>query len=424
VTKKSTVMLNLTLISLIGISSSCSKHSQKKESQLSSSLASQLSAQGKVSEASDMYSRIGEILLSRPEGVFHAESMFKKSLELNPYDNKANIYSAVIAPVLTTKGFLKRFKNIATENELQAKELEQRINDSGVKEFIDFALVMPAGKKAAISMEDVRSFYRNEYAKELENSITKLNNIKSDKFSIDLNISAYQSKKTSSSICKVDSDGAFICDELKAQELQGTVRRSVDAYDLKALKIILKTQKNAMKLAYSVGLEGFENVNILLSRNENNTDKMIVDAIRSQPNLLKIDGTKEDLRDIFNHSEEVMNDLIDFSKISKEVCNNENRTSNIANNICVSEQAADKINEILMFVVGPKSVVLGLDKDGSEVSVEVDLRALLDSKVTSLQELLPNKFNAEGRATDVRDLTFAGIIPNADLLAKLKTVVK
>ncbi|MBY0415661.1 MAG: hypothetical protein K2Q18_15920, partial [Bdellovibrionales bacterium] len=80
--------------------------------------------------------------------------------------------------------------------------------------------------------------------------------------------------------------------------------------------------------------------------------------------------------------------------------------------------------EILGFVVGPKRIVLGLDDSGKEVEVEVDVRALLKTKTASLQELLPNKFDAKGKAVDVKDLTFKGIIPNGDLIEKMKTVVR
>lgn len=423
-TKQSTTFFNVVLISSLGLSVSCSKPTNQASNKntFSTVLASQLLKEGKAEEAAEMYSRIGEILLSRPEGIVHAQVMFQKSLELNPNDNKANIYSALISPALTAKGFLTRFKN-PSENSSETSQmiaLEKKILASGVKEFIDFALVLPEGKKAAKNMEDIRKFYRREYTKELGNSIDKLENIKSDKFSVDLNISSYGSNKIqqSAASCILSGNEVYNC-----EELQAPAKRNIDSYDLKALKIILKTEKNALTIAYSIGLEGFEEAATKLGNIEGRTDKEVVNAIKSQPNLLKIEGSKEDLRQIFDHTEEVMNDLIDFTKISKEICYADNNKSNIAET-CLSEAASERINEILMYTVGPKAFVIGHDKNNEEVLVDVNLRALMDSKVTSLQELLPNEFDSAGKAVNVKDLTFSGIIPNADLISKLKTVVK
>lgn len=420
-TKKSTVLFGAVLISSLGLSVGCSKPAQKNQVKVSSMAAAQLAQEGKVNEAAEMYSRIGEILLSTPEGITHAQAMFQKAIELNPNDNKANLYSAMISPLLTAQGFGPRFKTVMPE----FSQYEKKFTDSGIKEIMDFALVIPEGKKIAKKNDDLRKFYRDEYAKEIGNSLVKLENIKADKFSIELNLTSYNIKKSSDENCRALGNGDYDCESYEDNLQDKRVKRTVDSYDLRAIKSILKTEMNALTIAYSFGLEGSEEVAAILDNGKpQKTDEEVVAALKTQPNLLKIQGTKDDLRQIFDHSEEVLNNLIDFSKLSKEVCSGEERKSNVASNICVSEAAAEKISDLLMFVVGPKAITLGHDINGDEVTVEVDLRSLLDSKVSGLQELLPNKFDSNGKAVDFKDLTFAGVIPNADLIAKLKTVVK
>jgi tetratricopeptide (TPR) repeat protein len=421
VLKKSTVFHSVVLISTLGISMSCSQSVKKGSLKTTTIAAAQLANEGKVNEAAEMYSRIGEILLSRPEGITHAQEMFKKAIELNPNDNKANLYSALISPILSAQGFGTRFKKIYPNVE----KLEKSLVDSGIQEIIDFALVMPAGKTVAKKAEDVRKYYLDELAKEIGNSLVKLDNIKSDKFSIELNLSSYKTNKNSETYCRLLENGDYDCETFEFALKGKSVKRNIDSYDIKAIKSILKTQKNALTVAYSFSLEGAEEVSAIFDKSKSKmTDKEVVSALNTQPNFLKIQGSKDDLRQIFSHTEDVLNDLIDFSKISKEICHNEERKDDVAANLCVSEAAADKANEILMFVVGPKSITLGHNINGEEVTVEINLRGLLDSKVSSLQELLPSKFDSQGKAIDFKDLTFAGLIPNADLITKLKTVVK
>lgn len=426
--KNLTVLFQLALVTSLGLTTGCKQTETNKSPShaVSAIAAEQLVQAGKIDEAAEMYSRVGEILLSRPEGIVHANEMFKKSLALNSSHSKSNVYSAMMAPLLSVKGFLPRFKNVigTDKSDLnRVTSLEKQIREKEVQEFIDFALVMPADTMPAARIDDVRKFVRNEYVKELKNSIRKLDNIQAENFVMNLNISTYKEPaKEQYSSCPYTGDNEITCQSVPARK-NSNIKYSVDKHDIKALKIILKTKKNALTLANSIGLVGFEAIAGKLN-NKRSTDQEVISAIRSQKNLLKIEGSRDELNEIFTHTEEVLNDLIDFARISKEVCHSKDRENNIANNICVTEAAAEKINELLMFVVGPKSVVLGQDQDGEEVSVEIDLRALLNSRVSSLQELLPTKFDSRGKAIEVKDLTFAGIIPNADLITKLKAVAK
>ncbi|MEA9355100.1 hypothetical protein SHI21_02755 [Bacteriovorax sp. PP10] len=423
-TKKSTMVLNLLVLSSLGLLVTGCSEPDGKKAPLSKTEANKLEELGKKAEAAEMYSRIGEILLSKPEGIIHAQAMFKKSLELNAHDGKANIYSSVLSPLLTTKGFLNRFGDLLQkEAKTDINASKEKLAKMNVQEFTELALVMPAGKASAKNAEDLRKFIRQEYVQELGASIKKLENIKAEKTVLSyLDISRSYSVTTSES--RGTMDDAAIEREVEHASTVSNKQFVVDNYDIKALKIILKSQKNALTIASSIGLTGFEEVAAKIKSTSAKTDKQIIAAIRTQPNLFKIDGSKEDLKDIFDHTEEVMNDLIDFSKISKEVCGAEDRKENLASNVCVTEASADKINELLMFVVGPKSVLIGYDANNEEVLVDVNLRGLIDSRVSSLQELLPTKFDSKGRAVDVADQTFGGIIPNGDLISKFKTVIK
>lgn len=423
-TKKTTLLLNLAVLSTLGLATGCNEaNTEKVKSSTSTSKANSLIEEGKTSEAAEVYARIGEILLGTPQGIFHSEEMFSKSLSINPNNERANIYSAVLAPQLTLKGYLKRFNILDnSKNKSNIAQSEKEINKLGLKEFTDFFLVMPKGTVEAKNMEDLRKFVRNEYVKELDNSIKKLEKIKEANLVLALDLNQYNKNKVKTVVCTVDTAGEYICDDEKAFLYEA--KYNVDKYDIKALSIILRTQRNALTIVNSIGLQGFEDVVAKVKALSNKSDREVVAAIKSQPKLLKLEGTRQDVVDIFDHVEETMNDLIDFSKISKEVCNSVERKDNLANSICVSEEAAEKIRDALTYVVGPKEVVLGVDAKGEDVTVEVNARALIDSQVANLQELLPTKFDSAGKAIAVKDLTFKGIIPNADLIKKLKTVVK
>lgn len=426
VTKKSTAVLPVFLLASLGLVTSCTEVKKNEQSSILESVsvseASKLEVEGKSTEASEMYSRIGEILLSKPEGVIHAQKMFKKSLELNANDSKANIYSSLLSPVLTTQGFLTRFSEVLQKSgKVDINASMQNLAKLNIKEFTEFALVMPSGKSEAKNFEDLRKFVRQEYVQELESSIKKLDSIKSEKIVLSYaDLSSYSGKILTSTAM----NEAAIAREVENASKVSNKEYTVDNYDIKALKIILKSQKNALTIASSVGLSGFEEVAEKIKSTSAKTDKEIIAAIRSQPNLLNIDGSKEDLREIFNSTEEVLNDLIDFSKISNEMCGSESKSTTLSSRICVTQAGADKINELLMFVVGPKSIIVGYDKNGEEVLVDLDLRALIDSRTSNLQELLPREFDANGKALNIVDHTFGGIIPNADLISKLKSVVK
>ena len=432
--KKSTMVLNLLVLTSLGfLAAGCNDVDGKKPT-VSTKEASKLEEQGKNAEAADMYSRIGEILLSKPEGIIHAQEMFKKSLKLDPNDAKANIYSSLLNPVLTSKGFLTRFSAQLEKNgNVDVAAEKEKLAKMNVKEFTEFALTMPSGKTAAKNYEDVRKFIREDFVQELDASIKMLDNVKAERTVLSyLDLSSSKAAPTSSATSAVitSSDAPKSWDEAAIErevEHASTVANKeyvVDNYDIKALKIILKTHKNALTIATSIGLSGVEEVVAKIKSTSAKTDKQIIAAIKSQPQFLNIEASKEELTTIFDHTEEVMNDMIDFSKISKEVCGTDARKANLASNICVSEAAADKINELLMFVVGPKSVLLGYDANNEEVLVEVNLRGLVYTRVFSFQELLPTKFDSNGKAVDVADQTFGGIIPNGDLISKLKTVVK
>ncbi len=421
--KNHAVLCNLSLVSLLAFTAACSDPKVNKSSSkaLTTVEASKLIDAGNNEEGAEVYARMGEILLTKAEGTVYAEAMFAKSLEAHSFNNKANLYSAVLGPAMTLKGYVSRAKPLATDeySKEALKELEQRIRASEIKEFIDFALVPKADKKQMMKMDDVRKFLRNEYAIELKNSLEKLDKVKSD---VVLNFSNSPMKKRYESGQSCDSGVDQCVQQISFSAAPSTIR--IDSYDLKALKILLKTQRSALLIASSIGLNGYEELSDMAEKGKIGSDRDAVAAIKSIPELLKIEGSKDDLREIFDHSEEVMNDLIDFSKISAKICNMESRSSNAFESICVSEMAAEKINEILLFVAGPKSLVLGKNEQGEDVMVEVDLKALINSNVSSLQELLPNKFDSKGRAIDLKDHTFAGIIPNGDLLSKLKTVVR
>ena len=435
--KKYTILCNLALMSTLTLVG-CSENKSVKAAKpiASAQLASSLVESGKTQEGAEMFARVGEILLSKPEGIVYANAMFEKALEANPNNGKANVYSALLAPYMKAKGFIPRFKMALPDQKFRDAliDLEKKVKNGEVKEFIDFALVMPEGVKAGSKADDIRKFIRDEYAGEIKNSLAKLERV-TEGVVLEIDRSSYIQSEIKYDVCSFGSSTVnTVTGEIALGEIDQCVevishrevKKSVklDAYDLKALKVILKTQRTALMIASSIGLDGAEAVKKKVEKGSIKTDKDAVLALEAAPRLLKIEGSKADIKEIFDHSEDVMNDLIDFSKIQNEICKSSDRNSNLLSSICVSEETAATVEQLLMLVVGPTPLVIGVDQDEHDVSVDVDTRALLNSNVTSLQDLLPNKFDSNGKALDVKDPTFGGVFPNGDLLSKLKTTVK
>ena len=288
--KNSTMLFKLAVLSSMGLLiTGCNEAKSEKKKSFSTAQANLLEAEGKTEDAAEMYSRMGEILLTRPEGVTHAQTMFKKALELNKQDGKANIYSAVLSPFLTTKGFVARIPeptDAIEKAELDALKL--KIKNTNVKEFIDFALVAPKGKHSISTVEDIRKFLRNEYIKELDASLVNLGNVKAEKTVLSyIDLYGKTSKAVSSDSISGNLSNADLDRVIEQNSLITNKQMNIDAYDLKALKILFKTQKNALTIATSIGLTGFEEISAQTQKSSGATDKEIIAAIKMQPNLLK-----------------------------------------------------------------------------------------------------------------------------------------
>lgn len=407
-------------ISSLAFLTSCSEPSSKGALKLSSSHAQSLYNEGKLAESSDLYARVGEALISSPNGgIFLAEEMFQKSLSIDSTNSKANFYSAILAPQMTMKGFVPRFKKLSNDK-ISINKFENEISELGLPEVTDFYLKLKPGAVEAKELEDLRRFVRNEYAKELKNSLAKISLISGKNFKI---LPVINEEKTQ--ICEVDSSGnAIICKDEEVK--QKAVSVYIDEHDVKALKVSFSAMRSALLLSTSIGLKGVEEVSRKLEQKKQSSkkvsDKEIVDLLKTRPDFLRFEGSKNDLREIFLAKEEIIEDLIDFSKVRSELCDKSLRKNNLVKEICIDAETADRLSEVLTYIVGPKEILLGYDEDGREVSVEVNLRALVDSELTSLQDLLPNKFSKEGKILELKDPTFAGMIPNGDLLQKLKIV--
>ena len=404
----------------LSLVASCTQSSNTSSSnKISTSNAQTLYKEGNLSESSELYARVGESLLSSPNaGVLLAEEMFQKSLTIDSANPKANFYSAILAPKLTLKGFIPRFKKLHSNKKIIEK-YESQIQDFGLPELTNFLWKLKPGTLEARELEDLRRFVRSEYAHELKNSLRKIALLEGKKFKLIPMVNENREE-----VCQVNEKNKIVeCIDqgTKAKALSVTV----DEHDVRALKVTYSTMRSSLLLGTTIGLQGYEDISAKVkakSQKKALSDKDIVEVLATRPDFLRFEGSKEDLRELFLAKEEIIEDLIDFSKLRSELCNSSQRKDNLAKEICIDEDSADQLTNTLSFLIGPKEIVLGLDENGEEVSVEINLRALIDSGLTSLQDLMPKKFSKEGKALDYKDPTFAGIIPNGDLLLKLKLI--
>lgn len=397
---------------------SCAKQTAVVKKPVSEIQAASLLDQGKPDEAASVYSRIGELLLTNPAGVIHANEMFNKALSLNKNDPKANLYSSAIAPALLAQGFTRRFNSILNDKQrARLKEIEERTNAEGIQELIDFATTLSAGKTNVRTYKEAKKVLQNELLAELIKSTEKINAIKVKNFSI--GITRAVKKGTDINCEQIDQN--WTCTESSKAPMP--LALNVDQYDLQALRATYKTYETELRILTLLNVDDLEAVVNQSKKKDALSDREATTLLKKYPALFKIDS-KADLVQLFNQSESILNDFLDFASMRETLCENSDRTEHIAGQICVSENEEDQLKEIITLLAGPNLFTLGLDENGREVEILLNLRAWEKTSFTGLQDLLPDQFDEEGRALDLKDKTFGGLFPNGDFLEKLKQIKK
>lgn len=372
-----TVLLSSLLVS-------CSNDLKSKRIPPSQSAASQLIKSGKLVEASAMLSSLAEESLKDPKNILKADVEFTTALELNEKDPRANFYSAFTSLTAVTQGFAVRFENFLDEKQkIELKKAEERIIQTGASDLIAFATKMHPNMHQVSTMKDARKFLRKELLEELKNSQKKLENVNS---SITLNI----------------SDKPITLDE----------------HDLKLIKSTFRVYETAVRIALLFNLDDIDAAFKEAEEKNIVTDKQTVELLKRYPDLFKL-SSNEDLKSSLNGLEDVLNSYIEFSTARDSLCTEE-RSQSALGMICIDDETAEVLKQYNLLLAGPSMLTIGKDEDGRAIEILVNLRAWENSSFQGLQSLLPVSFNKDGKINDVADKTFKGLIPNGDLIEKLK----
>lgn len=372
-----TILLSTLLVS-------CSNDLKSKKIPPSQAQASQLIKAGKLDEASAMLSSLAEESLKDAKNILKADVEFTTALELNEKDPRANFYSAFTSLTAVAQGFSVRFDNFLDEKQkIELKKAEQKIIETGASDLIAFATKMHPKMHEVSTMKDARKFLRVELIEALKESHKKLENVGSG---ITLNISEKPI--------------------------------TLDEHDLKLIKATFRAYETTLRMALLFNLDDLdaafkeaENKNVV-------TDKQTIELIKRYPDLFKL-SSNEDLRSALNGLEDILNSYIEFSTARDSLCTAE-RAQNILGMICIDDETAEVMKQYNLLLAGPTSLSIGSDENGNAVEILVNLRAWENSNFQGLQSLLPVSFNAQGKVNDVADKTFKGLIPNGDLIEKLK----
>jgi hypothetical protein len=157
---------------------------------------------GEDVKAAEEYARVGEALLSTPEGYAELSwSMFEKALKLDPENSKALLYRAMLRPTRVFRAYATKVEPILTKEEFaKLNESIKQIKSNGVPEFIDYILGNKENVEKWRSVEALQKDIFQELIIATQKSLNDLDQISNFK-----NLKVYSNWKNElGSICNVE----------------------------------------------------------------------------------------------------------------------------------------------------------------------------------------------------------------------------
>jgi hypothetical protein len=413
----------LLVLGMTGCNQSSDKNVQPKAELLSAKMATKMAAAGQVQESAEKFSRIGEILLTT-EGLLYADEMFDKALEINPNNNKANIYSALTKVLFKFKGFTKRAENFMSEGLLaEVQEFKDEVKD--IPEVDELFNTMPAGVSTFKNYQDMSLFLLNEVLPEVEKSIEKLDRV-SGATQLLLNLNKYETEVRYENYCYEDN-GSWSCYDYYSESNSGPFstpeKITVRSNELKVAKVALMAWTDKIKLLTAYSLDGskmfMKRVKALnrtrSQQGKSATVEEVIQLIKEFSNLLTINSEAR-LVELRSGLEATLTNVLEMAGFEGSLC------QQYGSSWCLSPGQNRQMSTTLSYLGGPRDYLLGYDQVGRPIFILVDITALLDNPVGDLKDLLPTEFDILGRPSNYPDKTFGGVIVNGDLFERLNEV--
>ncbi len=378
-------------------------------------------------EYADKLTRVGEILINNPVGMFQAHGLFEKALAINPNNQKALFYSAITGLVEPLKGSVNRGKDLL-DNPAKFDELVKYIKEE-VKypEILDL-IVGKSGAAKFNSEQDIKRFVQVEVVGAFDKAVSKLGKVNTDIELIITQLSTNNSEKEvnchttetpmgEATVCEIEEEMDSIS-ALKAKTY------SVDSKDVKIIANGLKAYAAALKLYTPYSIEGSKALANEINAKKQKLGRGLKDIelhsiLRRYTNFLTLEKDHQ-LDEVANSLSDIVKAAMDLETLNNEFCETNLRSHNLIKNICFSEDARENLELALEFLSGPREVKLGQSQNGSDVTIVVDLPGYLKNPVRDLKTLLPTEYDENGRSKITTEPELNGLFPNRDLLEKMK----
>lgn len=376
--------------------------------------------------------RIGEILVNNPVGMVHADDLFEQALAIDPSNNKAKFYSAFTKILMSMEGFAARAKDIDGDSSGYDRAIKQLNENIKYPEYVDYLKGNFRDPKFE-NYQDVKRFFQTKVTGAFDKAIERLESIDGD---IELTITQLKTENTEATYdcgdlndveieeieCEIDEPETM--DSISALPAQIS---KVDDIDTKVIANGLRVYSAMLKLYTGYSIEGQKEITSQVQAKEGTlgrelTDKEMHEIILKYPNYITLEAdhqTAEVLEDLNRITEAAM----DLEALNNKYCDNDTRENNIIKVICVSEEESESIDQMMKYLSGPTEVSLGVDAQGNEVMVLMDLPTYLKNPLRDLKSLITGEYNDDGSMNMISEPELNGLFPNRDLLEKSKLVV-
>ncbi len=420
-------MIVLPLLSTIFFTSCLTDSSKEKRVKHISSekVAKVLLTEGNNEKAAEEYARMGELLLL-PEGLQYADKMFDKALSADPNNSRALFYSAVLKPVLKFKGFTRRFLPMLTFGQkMKLKIYEQKIRDLNIPEFMEFAMMLPRGKKRINNIYELQGFLKDELLPELIKSSEMISLLENQKtFNLSINLTRLGFGKNynySETYCWIDDEGYQTCEYYNESYSTANLKSEiykVDSSDVTLVKAGVVTLLNYIRGYTAYKFEGVEEIQEEINSLKNGTVEQKIKIINKYENYLVLNSDNQ-LSELQSSLSEVLVSLIDLYSSQELLCNKYYRKNNLIKDICITSKQVLNYENQLEYLAGPKFYKMG-NINGKDILIKMDVSTILFNPISDLKLLLPKQFDEKGNALDLPDNTLGGLFPDGDFLSKLK----
>ncbi len=376
-------------------------------------------------EYSQKLTRVGEILINNPVGFLHANELFEKALKLDSNNDKALFYSAFTGIYETLRGVGERAKPMYDSPSEYEEGVKSLTDYYKYPEFKDFIL----GKKNGAlikSYQDAKRFAQVEIDGAFEAAISKLEKI--DK-SVDIVITNLKTENTATEtncVTEEDENGTYVsCDLLETTDSTSAMpalTRTVDVVDTKIIASGIKAYSVYLKLLTAYSVEGSKNLANEIKVKEADLNRSLTDEenhtiVKRYSDFLRLEKDHK-MDQIVKNLESMVEVGMDLDTLNNQFCNNDERSNNLIKTICIGEEERNSMKEAMSYLSGPKEITLGLDAQGNEVKIIMDLPTYLGNPLQDLKSLLTGTYDENGNSTLTSEPELNGLFPNRDLLEK------